>query len=199
MGADAAAISFSVHTGWAAAVSVAGPLRAPRILDRRSIRLTDSVDTAGADVYHRAADLSAVAAAKLVRKAQDAALRNARAGLEAVQQSHPLVAAGIVGMAKKLPSDLAAILRSHPLIHSAEGVLYREALAKAAADCGLEVVRVSRPELLERFASALRTDEATARARLDSMGREIGPPWTRDQKEAAMAAVVALVEGAKRK
>jgi len=189
---DAAAVGFSVHTGWAASVLVAGPLPAPRIVLRDRIRLADSEDTDRAEVYHQAARLSGPAAAKFVRESQDAAARRARAAVESLRESQPLVAAGILMSAGKLPSDLAAILRSHPFIHTAEGVLYREALASAAEECGLEVVRVPRRELPDRFASALGTDEAGARERLAAMGRAIGPPWARDQKDAAMAALVAL-------
>lgn len=190
--ASAAAIGFSVHTGWAAGVSVAGPVRAPRIVDRRRIRLADSDDTVQAEVYHRAARLSAAAAASFVREAEYAAARRARAAVESLRDSQPLFAAGFLMSAGRLPPDLAAILRSHPLIHTAEGVFYREALATAAEACGLEVVRIPRRELPERFASALGLDEESARECLTAMGRTAGPPWARDQKDAAMAALVAL-------
>ena len=190
--ANAAAIGFSIHTGWAASVLVAGPLRAPRIVDRCRIRLADSDDTVRAEVYHRAAGMSGPAAAKFVRESKDAAARKARGAVQSLRESQPLVAAGILMSAGKLPSDLAAILRSHPLIHSAEGVFYREALATAAEDCGLEVVRIPRRELPDRFASALGTDDGGARECLAAMGRSVGPPWARDQKDAAMAALVAL-------
>lgn len=190
--ADRAAIGFSVHTGWAASVSMAGPSRAPMIVDRGRIRLADGDDTVRAEVYHRAAGMSAAAAAKFVRESEAAAFRRARAAIEGLVKTQRLAAAGILMSAGRLPSDLTAILRSHPFIHTAEGVFYREALAKAAEDCGLEVVRISRRELPERFASALGTGEADARERLAEMGRALGPPWARDQKDAAMAALVAL-------
>jgi hypothetical protein len=191
-GANAAAVGFSVHTGWAASVSITGPLRAPGILDRRRIRLAESDDTVRAEVYHQAARLSGAAAAKFVRDATAAASRRARAEIAALRESQPLVAAGFLVSAGRLPPDLAAILRSHPLIHTAEGAFYREALATAAADCGLQIVRIPRRELAGRFASALGTDDASARERLTAMGRALGPPWARDQKDAAMAALVAL-------
>jgi hypothetical protein len=190
--ADAAAIGFSVHTGWAAAVLVAGPLLAPRIVDRRRIELADSDDTVRAEVYHRAAGLSGPAAAKFVRESQDAATRKARGAVERLWGSQPVIAAGILMSAGKLPSDLAAILRSHPFIHTAEGVFYREALATGAEACGLDVVRIPRRELTDRFAEILGTDEAGAVECMKTMGRAMGPPWARDQKDAVMAALVAL-------
>jgi len=190
--ASAVAIGFSVHTGWAASVSVAGPLGSPRVVDRRRIRLADSDDTVRAEVYHRAARLRASAAAKFVRESRDAAARRARAAIESLRESQPLLAAGIPLSAGKLPSDLAGILRAHPFIHTAEGVFYREALATGAEACGIDVVRIPRRELADRFAAALETDDAGARECLTAMGRAAGPPWARDQKDAAMAALVAL-------
>jgi hypothetical protein len=187
-----AAIGFSVHTGWAASVSISGPLRAPRVVDRRRIRLADSDDTVRAEIYHRAARLSAAAAEKFVRESRAAAARRARAAIRTFRKSQPLVVAGIPLSAGKLPSDLAAILRSHPFIHTAEGVFYREALAAAAEACGLEVVRIPRRELSDRFAAALGTDDAGARELLKELGGAVGPPWQRDQKDAVMAALVAL-------
>ena len=186
------AVGFSVHTGWAASVSVAGPRRSPAIVDRSRIRLADSDDAVRAEVYHRAALLSGAAAARFVRDSRNAAVRNARAAFDALQKSQPLLAAGLPVSAGRLPSDLAAILGSHPLIHTAEGVFYREAIAAAAADCGLAVVRIPRRELPERFAAALKTNDAGALEWLQAVGRALGPPWARDQKDAAMAAVVAL-------
>ncbi|HEY7819317.1 MAG TPA: hypothetical protein VIG29_13925 [Vicinamibacteria bacterium] len=192
--AERAGIGFSVHTGWAASVLVGGPSRAPRVLDRRRIRLADSDDTLEAEVYHRAAELSPAKASALVKSAQKAALAHALAALRTLARSHPVAAAGVLMSAVTVPEDLVAILRSHPLIHTAEGALYREALADASRNCGLEIVRIPRRELASRFASALGKDQEDARRWLAAAGKDFGPPWGRDQKDAAMAALVALVK-----
>lgn len=188
----AAAIGFSVHTGWAASVVVEGPLGKPRMVDRRRIPLVESDDTLKAEVYHRASEMTGAAAANFVRAAERAATRRAKEELSTLVKGQRLAAAALLTGAAKLPSELAAILRSHPLIHTAEGVFYREALAAAAEGCGLEVVRIPRRELQDRFAAALRTNAKGAGEWLTAAGRHLGPPWARDQKDAAMAAVVAL-------
>jgi hypothetical protein len=190
---ERAAIGFSVHTGWAASVLVVGPSRAPRVLDRRRIRLSHSDDTLEAEVYHRAAELSASKASALVSEAKKSALAHALAALQDLAHFRPLAAAGVVMSAVTVPEDLTAILRSHPLIHTAEGALYREALADASRKCGLEIVRIPRRDLASRFASVLGKGEEHAREWLTVAGKELGPPWARDQKDAAMAALVALV------
>jgi hypothetical protein len=191
---ERAAVGFSVHTGWAASVLVGGTPRSPRILDRREIRLSHSENTLEAEVYHRAAELSASKALPFVKEAQKDAARRALEALRSLSSAHPLVAAGVLVSAVTLPSDLAAILRSHPMVHTAEGALYRDALAGGAEVCGLEVVRIPRRELATLFARALCKKETQALDWLASIGKEIGPPWARDQKDAAMAAIVALSE-----
>ncbi len=196
---ESAAVGFSVHTGWAASVLVVGPPRALRIVDRRRIRLADTDDTLEAGVYHRAAELPEAKAERFVREAQKQALRHALAQIRSLSDAYPVVAAGVLMSAVTLPSKLSAILRSHPLVHTAEGVLYREALAGGAEDCGLEVVRIPRRELDSRFASALGMDAEEAREWLTRAGKAIGPPWARDQKDAAMAALVALSTRKRRK
>jgi hypothetical protein len=55
-------------------------------------------------------------------------------------------------------------------------------------------VRIPRRELASRFASALGKDQEDARRWLAAAGKDFGPPWGRDQKDAAMAALVALVK-----
>jgi hypothetical protein len=169
------------------------------VLDRRRVRLAYSDDTEQAQVYHRAADMRLPEATQFLRAAREAAVDRARALIEPLCQEHALRAVGIVTGAGKLPSELAAILRSHPLVHAAEGVFYREAIAAAAEKCGLAVVFVPARELSARFASALPANAAAGRGWLERAGRELGPPWGRDQKDAAAAALVALVEAGRKK
>jgi hypothetical protein len=166
------------HTGWAAAISI-GAGKPLELLDRRRIELVPGgFEVAG--VYHAAAELPLAKAKRLVADVRATAERNAgdsvRAILSALRERRANVGAcGIVGAAKELP-DLAAILRSHALIHTAEGELYRAALARGAQAQGLELVFVP--------ARNLDADVAWVRA----MGRAVGPPWGKDQKLAAVAA-----------
>jgi hypothetical protein len=172
------AIGIVAHTGWAAAISI-GAGAPPRLLDRRRVELVDGgFEVAG--VFHAAAELPLAQAKRLVADVRKTAERNARASIGAIVDA--LRASGgapracaIVGSAKELP-DLAAILASHALIHTAEGDLYRSALARGAEQHDLEVVMVSARDL-DAHVGWMR-----------AMGREAGPPWGKDQKLAAVAA-----------
>jgi hypothetical protein len=117
----------------------------------------------------------------LALEAMSAAVRALRA------QGHEVEGCGVVlGSGKALPG-LERILAAHPLIHTAEGAMFREVLVWAAKECHLPVTGVREKEL-----------DATRLERIGSLGKLIGPPWTLDQKYATVAALMALERGRRR-
>ena len=93
----------------------------------------------------------------------------------------------------RLPNSLQEVLSSRPLTHAADGMLYRESLAQAAAGLGMEVRRYPRksdPALLA--AEAMGVEVAEVHALVARFGREAGAPWRKDHKLAAAAALSVL-------
>ncbi len=192
-----AALGFRAHTGWAAAVAVAGAHGMPKVVARRRLDLLDRVDEKTAQVYHAAADLPLDEAERLVRRTTEAAANKARAGLrdlvaELRRAEYDVVASGVVLGNGRLPQSLKAILRSHPLVHTAEGELYRRALVGASEACGLDVTGVSARDLYAQASKVLGEPEDRLRLRLTEAGRDVGSPWTQDQKESMLVAWLAL-------
>jgi hypothetical protein len=87
---------------------------------------------------------------------------------------------------------LESILASHPLIHTAEGELFREALRAASRECGVPMAAVKERELFTRGTAELGIPADALAARLSEMGRVIGAPWRQDEKYAAMVGWLAL-------
>ena len=87
---------------------------------------------------------------------------------------------------------LERILTSHPLLHTAEGELFRDALRSASRECGLPLTTVKERELLTRAIAELRLPAGALERHLAAMGKGIGPPWRQDQKFASVAAWLAL-------
>ena len=88
--------------------------------------------------------------------------------------------------------DLKTVLGSHTLIHAAEGEFYRDALARA---CGaVKHRRLSRERTRSRRLDSGKAerDRYRVKLRLGAFGKALGPPWTADEKLAAMAAWLAL-------
>jgi hypothetical protein len=86
---------------------------------------------------------------------------------------------------------VASICESHARIHAAEGALFRAALAGASRALGVPVVEVRARDLAARAAALLGVSVEELADRLAALGRDAGPPWGKDQKEALLAALVA--------
>ncbi len=194
---EASAIGLRAHSGWAALVAVAGTPQSARVLLRRRIELADPRLPASKQPYHAAEGKTLPAAERIIdRSSGDACRLGGRALGEVLSElekrKHRVVACGLLlASGRPLPA-LGAILASHALIHTADGELFRDALAAAAQQRGLPVTRVREKELLSRAATALRIPEEEITQRLKDIGRSIGSPWTEDQKLAALAGWLAL-------
>lgn len=92
---------------------------------------------------------------------------------------------------KALPA-LESILKSHPLVHAAEGELYRRVFADACTALGTRPERVPAETLASRVGKAVELSATKIAAHLAAMGKASGKPWAAEQKEAALAAWLAL-------
>jgi hypothetical protein len=192
-----AAVGWRAHSGWASLIAVGGAPEAPQVVARQRVELADAAIHGAAQPFHAARGLELAAAERLVGRCRDATLRLAgRALRETVdvlrRQGYEIAACGLLlSSARPLP-PFAAVLASHALVHTAEGELFRAALAAAATAQGLPVVRVKERELLVRCTAELRLGEEVLRRRLADLGRTLGPPWRQDEKLATLVAWLAL-------
>lgn len=83
------------------------------------------------------------------------------------------------------------ILAVHVRMHQAEGELFRDVLRSGARACGLVVTELPDKNALDSAARALQWTRARLDASIAALGKSAGPPWGKDQKEAAAAALVA--------
>ena len=187
-----AVLGFRAHTGWAMAVALAGPAENPRVLAHARVELWEGSESPHA--YHAAAKAAPDAGEQLVRGAQAVAARKAREALSGLRGRLDcrVVATALVLAKTRLPEELSAILRSHPLLHAAEGELFRHAIASASEAEGIPVTGLVAHDLYGAAAKALRLPEAELRSRLADLGRAAGKPWGQDEKESALVAWVAL-------
>ena len=152
----------------------------------------------GQQPYHAAEELKPNAARKLVERGIDAAFRIAtremRAALKREQQrKNDVVGCGVL-VGNPMPKwSVEEILAVHFRMHQAEGVLFRDALTYAARMCELEAIEVPEKTLLSYAEKVLKTPGADLTQTIASIGKLAGPPWGKDQKDAALAALVAFV------
>jgi len=192
------AIGLKAHSGWAALVALWSEGDDVEILDRRRLELVKNSSAEWAkQPFHAAENLESKEAQKLVYEAIKAArahsTRELRTAVKRLQKAGHKVARGAVLMSEPMPDwTVEQILAVHFRMHKAEGVLFREALAGAVTECGLKLVKIREKELLEKAELVLGESSESLSKRLAAIGRSVGPPWTKDQKDATLAAMIAL-------
>lgn len=194
------AFGFKAHSGWAALVVVGRNGGDPVIVDRRRIELVEN--EWAKQPYHAAEDLKPAAARGLVKRgiqeAETNALREMRAAIQRETARGNEVSACAVLVGEPMPEwSVDEILAVHFRMHKAEGVLFRDVLARAAERCGLKVVAIPEKQLAEY--GALNTPARALAEKVATLGKSVGPPWGKDQKEAALSALVALLGRSKRR
>jgi hypothetical protein len=193
-----AALGLRAHSGWAALVAVSGTRGSIEVVDRRRIELSASKRPGPRQPYHEAEGQKLEKARQIVARYAEEAARLASEGFRAVladlkTRGHEVVGCGLLLASGRPLPDLESILASHALIHSADGELFREAIADGAKRHRLNLVRVREKEVVGEAASRLRLEPAALQSRVAALGKTVGPPWTQDQKLAAIAAWLALV------
>jgi hypothetical protein len=192
------AFGLKAHSGWAALVVCGESVGRWQLVDRRRIELVGEGEADWAkQPYHAAENLPAADARRMVERGIAAAgrrgLREMRAAVERAEADGHAIAGCAVLMGSPMPAwSVDQILAVHFRMHRAEGVLFREALASAATECGLRLVPVPEKEVGAHAVRALGSPAGALDKQVAALGRTAGPPWGKDQKDAALAALIAL-------
>jgi hypothetical protein len=203
----AATVGVAEHGNSAVLVTVAS---GGEFLDRRRIALTDrGLPThphhhEGSWAVGRylnipgARALSLADAVALVERVRASAERGAREHLEALAATVTVPIAGIaIRACPTLPPTIEQRIADNRAQTVADSVMYREALATAAAARGWSVQWYERERVFRDAAAALARRNVDAF--LSAMGRSIGPPWQAKHKLAAAAALAAISHPARRR
>ena len=186
---------LKAHSGWAALVVLGRQKDDVVVVDRRRVELVE--DEWARQPYHAAEGLKPELARDLVKRGSDAAhriaIREIRAALKRETDRKNQVKACAVLVGSPMPGwSVDEILAVHFRMHKAEGVLFRDALVQAAKECKIKAVEIPEKELLNHAEHKLKTPANKLTAQLSALGKAAGPPWGKDQKEAALAALIAL-------
>jgi hypothetical protein len=194
-----AAIGLRAHSGWAAAVALipCGAGDSPVVVMRRRIEMQERGASGPSQPYHAAVGLDLREAGQVISNCAGRAAGLATAGLRRMvedleQLGHRVAGCGLLLASGRPLPPLEKILASHPLLHTAEGELFREALRAASVACGLPLVEVRERELFTRATTELGATHEQIQRHLAAMGKSVGPPWRQDEKFAAVAAWLAI-------
>ncbi len=194
------ALGFRTHLGWAAVVALGGSLDDPRVIERTRLTMSDPAVPESAEPYHAARGLDLDEAEGVVHQGREAVravtTRGVRSLVNALRgEGHELVGSAILTGKGRAPVGLAQTLASHAMVHVVEGLMFREALREGSERCSLPICGLLEREAYEQAAAVLRVSPQHLQERVDALGRELGPPWQKDQKLATIAAWFALAGG----
>ena len=189
------AFGFKAHSGWAALVVVGKQGRDFTVVDRRRVELVEHEWQK--QPYHAAEGLKPEAARDLVERGVAAAhnigTRELRAVLQRESDRKNEVKACAVLVGSSMPDwSVAEILAVHFRMHKAEGVLFRDVLVQAARENEVKVIEIPEKTLLTDAERRLGKAAANLTKQIAALGKAAGPPWGKDQKDAALAAMIAL-------
>jgi uncharacterized Zn-binding protein involved in type VI secretion len=193
-----AALGFRVHSGWTAMVAISADQDSPLVLLRERPHLVETFTYEFRQPYHTAKKKPAAEAGAFISRVQKEARHHACQTIQSVQkhlqtQGYELARCGLVLASGKQLPDLAHILASHALIHTADGELFREALLHASKTCGCEVFAAKESALLETASQTLRQPQHEIAHRLTGLGSGLGPPWSQDEKFSALVAWLSIL------
>jgi hypothetical protein len=190
-----AVLGFRPHTGWTAAAAITGVSGGADVIDRRRIEFSFKGEERF--IYHRVEERPHSDAAASIAKAREAtqasAARMIKDWIGELNSKGFRASMAAVPMARTQPStNVDEILAAHSRIHAAEGAFYRDVIAAACSELGLEVHRVVEREIPTLAAAIMPSGERGLDALLRDMGKRLGPPWSEDQKIAVLAAWLQL-------
>lgn len=192
-----------VEHGNSAVLVTMGP--GGKLLDRRRIDLTRDLPT---HPYHHegswavgryvnsswARTISLPEAVALIERVRQAAALGAHDSLEVLAAAVPVPITCIaIRECPCLPQTTEERITDNRAANVADSVMYREALATAAAARGWYVEWYDRNRVWREASAAIAGKDIEAFLR--GIGRSIGPPWQANHKLAAAAALAAAAQG----
>lgn len=191
-----AAFGIRMHSGWGILVAVSDVIE---VIDRRRIVVTNDDGPRGNQPFHHAEQLGLAEAEKYLSHYRAESERLGHAAIKVAAEElkasgYGIAAASILLASGKPLPPLPQILASHPLIHTAEGDLFREVVKSACESLKIPTKGYRERDLEEIAKAALGTSTQTTMRKLALAGKRLGPPWTTDHKAAALSACVALHE-----
>lgn len=173
------------HLGWAVAVTADDD---HDVVDRRRIELVEPGVTQAPIHYDRGQhDVAGTEA--LVAEARASVVRQTAASLDelAADLPSPITSISLRTWLTDFPTDMATLVQP-PWESRADAVMYRQVLAELAEARGWAVHLFVAKDVVGQ-ATALLGDRAAVV--LDGPRARLGPPWTKEHKQALAATVVA--------
>lgn len=195
MGHTSTVIGISDHYGRAVCVAVSARDGSPVVIDRREIKLIEPGIPAS-PYHHETLEMEPAEAEALVQKALKSARSCAHRALKELCSSGEI--GKVTGVVLRepplphLPGSVAEAHQSYNVTNRADGMIYHDALCRAASELGLDVEWIPRGKELGRAAEVLGVAPQRLEGWLAELRETMGPPWQKDHRESTARAIVGL-------
>jgi hypothetical protein len=198
MTATPATLGFTVKSGWASAVVLAGTAAHPKLVSAARVELSDPADADARQPYHDGFATMRKEGPELTRllaSVKTFGRREVRNWIRAHQKNgYTLRGSGIVVGSLIDPRTIG---NEHIRIHAMEGQLFRGVIVDACEAEDLPRLIVRERDLFQQAKIVLRMPEAHLENRLVGLGKGNDGPWRAEQKMAALGAWLVLAGGVK--
>ena len=188
------AIGVEDHYGWANLVSVAASGPDITIIDKRRVDLIEP-HLPASPYHHETLRMRQSEAEKLVRAVKASADKCARSALATlITELAPATCRTLAIRTPplpELPAKVAEVHANYFVMCRADGMIYHQALTRAAAQLTLTVHHFDKSQILELAAQVRGLKSSTLERRWNALGRTLKPPWRKGHVVACAGALVA--------
>ena len=198
-GAPSAVVGVADHNGWAVCVTVAVSAGGPVVVDRRRLELI-APGVPSQPYHHETVGMPPPEAEQLVVRVRDSVMRTTFARLSELREE--LQPYTIVAMTLRnppmtyVPVTVAEAHSSYPVTCRADAMMYHDAIVTTAQRLGIQLVLHDRGQEAVRAAERLGVSLEDVERFLQTAGESLGPPWQKEHRLAAAAALSALADRA---
>jgi hypothetical protein len=187
-------IGIDDHYAWANLVSVTSAGPDDLLVDKRRVELLDQ-PLAASPYHHDTLHMPLAEAEQLVRDVTASANNRAQSALSSlIADLAPATCRGVairVPPLPQLPSSLDEVHANAWVRNRADGMIYHQALTRAAVQLDLPISYFEKATVLSLAAHARGTTALDLQRRLNAFGTTHGRPWRRSQVVACAGAILA--------
>ena len=171
----------------------------PVVVDRRRLELIEP-GVPSQPYHHETLSVPLPEAEKLVLRVRDSVMRTTFARLSELReelQPHMIVAMTLRNPPMTyVPITVAEAHVSYPVMCRADAMMYHDAIVTTAQRLGIQLVLHDRGQEAVRAADRLGVSLEDVERFLQTAGEKLGPPWQKEHRFAAAAALGALADRA---
>jgi hypothetical protein len=182
------AVGFTVKSGWACAVLIAGTAAAPRVADSRRVEISDPKIPDAKQPYHASFGTARSAGDDLERLIASVKAYGGKSVAALIGEYQQLAAIRTAGVVVGSTVDPASIANDHIRIHALEGQLFRDVLIDGVERSGVKCTIFRERDLYGEAEKHLKIAEGLMRVKLTALGKNVAGGWRAEHKEAALAA-----------